>query len=66
LTENDLDAEELIEHKDNYSCTPLHVATRGGHNEIVRLLIDFGARVDTLNDQDRTPLHTAADLGFIK
>ena len=46
--------------------SPLHIATKGGHTELVKLLIEHGACVGTLNDQERTPLHTAAELGFIE
>jgi len=34
--------------KDDDSCTPLHLATSGGHLEIVKLLIDKQADIDAM------------------
>eukprot|EP00111_Clytia_hemisphaerica_P024707 TCONS_00072807-protein len=65
IKDNELDLKELIEQRDTYEHTPLHIAAKGGHTEIVQILVEHGATVSTLNDQERTPLHTAADNGFI-
>jgi len=40
--------------------TPLHVATKLGKLDVVKLLITNGADVNALNYKDRTPLHVAA------
>jgi ankyrin repeat protein len=42
--------------------TPLHLAAFFGHEEVARVLIDAGARVDavTRNDMENMPLHAAA------
>jgi hypothetical protein len=39
--------------------TPLHEAARGGHLEVVQLLLDSGARIDACNIDVDTPLHVA-------
>ena len=44
---------------DNYS-TPLHSAAVVGDLEIVKLLLDHGARIDALEINQSTPLHRAA------
>ena len=41
----------------------LHEAVEGGNHEIVKLLIDFGARYDTLNDQGQTAMAIAETKG---
>lgn len=62
----EFEMKDLIEQKDQCEFTPLHIAAKQGHVEIVEILIEHGACVDTLNDSERTPLHTVADLGFIE
>ena len=42
---------------------PLHLAALVNHREAARLLIDRGAKVDSRNSQDRTPLTVAASYG---
>ena len=35
---------------DDAGCTPLHIASRNGHLEVVRLLIEAGADIDKAED----------------
>lgn len=44
-------------------CTPLLLAASKGHAEVVRVLLDSGARVADLDCNDQTPLHRAAGAG---
>jgi ankyrin repeat protein len=43
--------------------TPLHAAIRNNNERLVRLLIDSGANLEVVNDNDMTPLLLAATLG---
>jgi ankyrin repeat protein len=43
--------------------TPLHVAARGGHDRVVRLLVDAQADVRALTTTGAAPLHFAAASG---
>jgi len=49
--------------KDNYGMTPLHIASRKGHIDVVKLLGGLGADIDPRNDLNETPLHFAAGNG---
>ena len=51
----------LIHRKDNAGYTALHVAALQGHSEIVRFLIDKGAKVNVAANNGDTPLHDAAE-----
>ena len=42
--------------KDTNGWTPLHEAARGGHEDVVRLLVDRGARIDAKERTGKTPL----------
>eukprot|EP00960_Hanusia_phi_P026733 746425-Hanusia_phi.AAC.1 len=46
--------------------TPLHVAAEGGSEEMVKILLKYGASVDALNDAQDTPLLSAASGGGLK
>ena len=52
----------------NFGCdhgwTPLHKAARKGYLDIVEILIDAGADVNSIDDADTTPLDHAADFHF--
>lgn len=47
-----------------YSHTPLALACKFGHVEIVKLLLDRGANVDFQDEDGETPLHLCAKNGF--
>lgn len=46
--------------------TPLHSACRGGHKEIVSLLLEKGADVNRQNSWYETPLHIASTEGHLE
>lgn len=48
---------------DNWGCTVLHYAAKGGSAHIVKRLVDMRARVNALDAWDETPLHLAARSG---
>ena len=50
---------------DNYGGTIFHSACYGGHLEIVKLLIDVGTDMNSVNNIGRTPLHFACSRGNI-
>ncbi len=52
-----------INHQDSHGMTALHWAAAQGHNNIVKLLLDFGANVNLQNAEGNTPLHLAARNG---
>lgn len=56
----------LLEVPDTFSNSPLHIAAMKGHHEVVSLLIEYGAEVDSRNDQDLTPLHSATTMQHVK
>lgn len=45
--------------------TPLMFACAAGHEEIVRVLLDAGARVEDHNENGHTPLMEAASAGHV-
>ncbi|XP_046552784.1 ankyrin repeat domain-containing protein 39-like [Haliotis rubra] len=58
--EKDIDADKT----DKSGYTALHYASRNGHLDVVRTLVDAGAHVDvTTRSGHATPLHRAAYMG---
>jgi len=52
---------DLGNHNDD---TPLHIACREGHFQIVEFLLDNGAHINARNYIDNTPLHLACHNGY--
>jgi len=54
---------KFAQHVDNWGCSALHYAAKGGSASIVKKTLELGARVDALDVWDETPLHLAARAG---
>ncbi len=61
-----LDRKELDAREPELSATPLHLAAELGNPEVVRQLIDLGAKIEATNDFLRTPIHYAASRGNLE
>ena len=46
--------------------TPLHLASREGHVEVARILVEHGADVTDQDNHGWTPLHRAAETGMVE
>ena len=57
---------DLIERIDEDKRTPLHVAARFGHVEVVKWLLDNGANVDAVAYNKFTPLRLASDIEIVR
>ncbi|KAH6873236.1 hypothetical protein BKA58DRAFT_163344 [Alternaria rosae] len=55
ILENDTTATADIDARNWNNCTPLHLAIRADRGSVVRLL-EYGAELDAMNQQGRTPL----------
>ena len=62
--------QSLLEHgaevntrTDHDNSTPLHISANAGLNEVVRVLLKYGADIDAKDDKGWTPLHNAAKSG---
>ena len=49
--------------KDKQAMTPLHLATIFGHKDIIKLMLNKGARIRERNKNESTTLHLAAAAG---
>ena len=49
----------LLDAKDNNGWTPLHEGARGGHEDVVKLLVERGANINerTMEGRGETPLY---------
>ena len=66
LEGGDTEFGEYINLEDKRGNTPLFLATLARSQDIVRILIDKGAKVNVKNMENRTPLHIAARVGDIE
>ena len=46
--------------------TPLHIATEGGHYDVVKMLMDSGSSASDENKLGYTPIHIAAKYGHLE
>ena len=53
----------LIYEKDRAGDTALSMTAAKGHDEVVKFLLEKGAKIDTMNKKGRTPLMEAALCG---
>eukprot|EP01119_Soliformovum_irregulare_P007355 TRINITY_DN19762_c0_g1_i1.p1 TRINITY_DN19762_c0_g1~~TRINITY_DN19762_c0_g1_i1.p1 ORF type:complete len:258 (-),score=38.51 TRINITY_DN19762_c0_g1_i1:210-983(-) len=49
--------------KFNYKCTALHYASRSGHLNVVKVLLDHGAKINAVEAENWTPLYYAVNCG---
>jgi ankyrin repeat protein len=63
IVEHSQDVNARSLHKDE---TPLHVASRGGHADIAKLLLEHGADVEVQDDLKCTPLRLASQAGHVE
>ncbi len=60
------DLSHLVDVKNKFGFSPLHYAALGGHEEVVELLLQQGATINTFNAQGLTPLFMASRDGHEK
>ncbi|CAD8132274.1 unnamed protein product [Paramecium pentaurelia] len=52
--------ESFIDFQDNQNCTPMHLAAKKGHDQVVKVLFESGANIYSVDKRDWTPLHYAS------
>lgn len=56
----------LVSAQDNEYNVPLHLACEGGNEIVVQVLLLNGGNIEAVKEDEITPLHIAARLGFTK
>ncbi|VDP58983.1 unnamed protein product [Heligmosomoides polygyrus] len=54
---------DLVNQPDHRQMTAMHVVCNNGYIEVSRVLYEYGASIEALNEEENTPLHLAADRG---
>jgi serine/threonine-protein phosphatase 6 regulatory ankyrin repeat subunit B len=54
---------DAVQMRTDYSCTPVIVAAQNGHVEVVRVLLEHGAKVNSARSNGGTALMVAAEKG---
>jgi len=50
---------ETVQAQDKQGLSALHWAARNGRNNVVKVLVEYGADIDVRNKEGQSPLHTA-------
>lgn len=53
----------IVDYQDSRKRYPLHICALHGHTEASKLLLDQGAVLDVLDEDERTPFTAAAQFG---
>uniref|UniRef100_A0A803NJB6 Uncharacterized protein n=1 Tax=Cannabis sativa TaxID=3483 RepID=A0A803NJB6_CANSA len=48
----------IINYRDLYGLTALHVAAMKGHEDVLAMLVEFGGGLDSRDDEGHSPLHS--------
>lgn len=61
MTKDDSATLELISRRDREGCSPLHMAAKVGNMDVIKVLCDRGADINSCDNMGNTPLHLAAE-----
>uniref|UniRef100_A0A803QH44 Uncharacterized protein n=1 Tax=Cannabis sativa TaxID=3483 RepID=A0A803QH44_CANSA len=56
----------IINYRDLYGLTALHVAAMKGHEDVLAMLVEFGGDLDSRDDEGHSPLHSAVVGGSLE
>ncbi len=57
---------KVVFRRDRHQCSPLHYAAKHGHLDIVGLLLDSSAEIDSKDERQKTPLMFATEEGHLE